>query len=497
MNGLRDITQQCGQPTALSQLSTNITATNPNILADAQVYKQGPGGPQGPNPMQVQQHVPSAQNLMDQFSQQKPMQPMPMPQQMSHSQSTQSILSRHASTESQQSQQSIHGLPPHQQMQMQVQPQMHQIPQPMMMQMPMHPMMMHQMQQMPPQMYQQMQNMNITQKQEQPKQQETKEKEEDAINTNGTQDMKDEKEVQDELDNLRPTYKDVQQINNLLDETKSDDKMANSQFMDFLRNLKNRPPVADQQFDQSQLWADQFQGWNDPNDIDNMNWDSYMQAIDPTKTNDPEYEFSENNPYIQQEPSENKNDDNVNYFEEGLRLMQSGNLNEAILAFEACVKKEPERSEGWRYLGICHADNENENGAISAYLKCNQLDPYDLDALLQLGVSYTNEIDPFRALNYLKQWMGNHPDYSMLADEADLKQQEPKIKPGILGGWSGSKEEHKKVVALFNKALSVNPTDSELHSVLGVLYNITSEFDIAENHFKKAIQSSPKDPSLW
>ena len=71
--------------------------------------------------------------------------------------------------------------------------------------------------------------------------------------------MKDEKEVQDEIDNLRPTYNDIQQINNLLDETKSDDKMQNSQFMEFLRNLKNRPPVADQQFDQSQLWADQFQ----------------------------------------------------------------------------------------------------------------------------------------------------------------------------------------------------------------------------------------------
>ena len=71
--------------------------------------------------------------------------------------------------------------------------------------------------------------------------------------------MKDEKEVQEEIDNLRPTYKDIEQINNLLDETKSDDKMANSQFMEFLRNLKDRPPIADQGFDQSQLWANQFQ----------------------------------------------------------------------------------------------------------------------------------------------------------------------------------------------------------------------------------------------
>ena len=163
MNGLRDITQQCGQPTALSQLSTNITATNPNILADAQVYKQGPGGPQGPNPMEVQQHVPSAQNLMDQFAQQKPMQPipMPMPQQINQPQHAQQSNANAKSQ--QQGQQPIIGLPPHQ-MQMAVQPQMHQMPQPMMMQMPMQPMMMPQYQ-IPPQIYQQMQNMNI-QKQE-------------------------------------------------------------------------------------------------------------------------------------------------------------------------------------------------------------------------------------------------------------------------------------------------------------------------------------------
>ena len=39
--------------------------------------------------------------------------------------------------------------------------------------------------------------------------------------------------------------------------------------------------------------------------------------------------------------------------------------------------------------------------------------------------------------------------------------------------------------------------DSDLHIVLGVLYNITSEFGIAEEHFKKAIQSKPQEPSLW
>merc|ERR1712087_313577 len=260
--------------------------------------------------------------------------------------------------------------------------------------------------------------------------------------------------------------------------------------MKFLSDLENKPPVADQA-DQAEAWKQQFQGWNDQSDVDNMNWQSYMEAMDPNQGKQFEYKFSEER-YV-----EANEDVKSDYFADGVRLMKSGNLNEAILAFEACVRAEPERSEAWRFLGICHADNENENGAIAAYLKSNALDPYDLDALLQLGVSYTNEIDPFRALNYLKQWMANHPDYAQLAEESELKQQAPKVMPGVLGGYNGSKQEHQKVVALFNRALGINAMDSDLHIVLGVLYNITSEFGVAEQHFKKAIQSKPQEPSLW
>lgn len=128
-------------------------------------------------------------------------------------------------------------------------------------------------------------------------------------------------------------------------------------------------------------------------------------------------------------------------------------------------------------------------------MKCNELDPYDLDALLQLGVSYTNEIDPFHALKYLKTWIANHPDYSILADQIDLSIKKPQN--NSYGGWMGSKDEHKKVVNLFEKAIKINDKDIELHVVLGVLFNITSEYDKAEMHFKKSIQLNPKDASLW
>merc|ERR1719204_1883949 len=90
-------------------------------------------------------------------------------------------------------------------------------------------------------------------------------------------------------------------------------------------------------------------------------------------------------------------DDSIDSFAEGLRLMREGNLSEAVKAFEAALNKEPNRSEAWRYLGLCHADNENEKQAIAAHLKCIELDPYDLTALVQLGVSYTNDLNSYKA----------------------------------------------------------------------------------------------------
>merc|ERR1719334_2923371 len=218
--------------------------------------------------------------------------------------------------------------------------------------------------QMPPHIMQQMMRQQHFQQQpraQQQQQPESKEAKEDAINTNGTAEMKDDQTVADELSGLRPTQRDVDQINSLMQETASDPKMQNSQFMKFLSDLKNKPPIADEEkfTDQSEAWRQQFQGWNDPSDVDNMNWQSYMEAINPDNAEAKfEYEFADEK-YANEEAK-------TDFFADGVRLMNRGNLNEAILAFEACVKNEPERSEAWRYLGICHADNETENKAIAA-----------------------------------------------------------------------------------------------------------------------------------
>lgn len=47
-------------------------------------------------------------------------------------------------------------------------------------------------------------------------------------------------------------------------------------------------------------------------------------------------------------------------------------------------------------------------------LSCVPQDPYNLPALLSLGVSYVNELDSARALQNLKAWIEHNPKYQVI-----------------------------------------------------------------------------------
>lgn len=45
-------------------------------------------------------------------------------------------------------------------------------------------------------------------------------------------------------------------------------------------------------------------------------------------------------------------------------MFHKGLLSEAVLALEAEVLKNPENAEGWRLLGIAHAENDDDQQVI-------------------------------------------------------------------------------------------------------------------------------------
>ena len=49
-------------------------------------------------------------------------------------------------------------------------------------------------------------------------------------------------------------------------------------------------------------------------------------------------------------------------------------------------------AEAWRMLGQSHAEHDEDRRAIACLERAVEEDPYNLEALLALGVSYVNEV---------------------------------------------------------------------------------------------------------
>ncbi|ONM02712.1 Peroxisome biogenesis protein 5 [Zea mays] len=182
------------------------------------------------------------------------------------------------------------------------------------------------------------------------------------------------------------------------------------------------------------------------------------------------YVFSENNPYV----------GHPNPMQEGQELFRKGLLSEAVLALEAEVLKNPDNTEGWRLLGVTHAENDDDQQAIAAMMRALEANPTNLEVLLALGVSHTNELEQGEALRYLYRWLQNQPKYG-----------------GLVPLQSTDSPYGPDVVRLFNEAAQMSPEDADVHIVLGVLYNLSREYDKAIASFKTALQLKPQDYSLW
>ena len=240
---------------------------------------------------------------------------------------------------------------------------------------------------------------------------------------------------------------------------------------------------ADEFADLGGDWAGEFQEMAARGEVDRWTHDSVWNAVGEASgaleasRERSRYEFVDPNPYLGR----------ADAAAVGRDLFRRGVLSEAALALEAAVRADPASCEGWRLLSTVHAENDDDRRAIAAATKAHEADPTDLEALLSLGVSHTNELDAREAAGYMRAWLKHQPRFAPLeAEHASAFASDP-----------GAGATPAATLALFKRAARLAPGDADVRAALGVLAHLARSYDEAIAAFNAALDINPNDYSLW
>ncbi len=155
-------------------------------------------------------------------------------------------------------------------------------------------------------------------------------------------------------------------------------------------------------------------------------------------------------------------------FLEGMKLLEDGNYEEALQAFERMLGQE-ENPEIYYNIGYIKTVKEEYTEAIEAFRKATKLDRYFAKAYEAMGRA-------FKALGKAES-----------AAESLKKAAEIYM----------SNEKEEQAEGILNEILEENPDTINVYNTLGVLYRKRGDYQAALQQYQKALKIHPDQPKVY
>lgn len=184
-----------------------------------------------------------------------------------------------------------------------------------------------------------------------------------------------------------------------------------------------------------------------------------------------------------------------NAFEKGKEFLALGDIPSAVLCFEAAVHNDMENAEIWELLGTSQAENEKDPNAIAALKESLEFNPNNPNVFMALAISYTNESLQSQALKMLIEWLRCNTKYQHIVPESfHNTSSEAEMASSLVQDL-----DLREVQNLYLQAVQQSPNviDPEIQEALGVLFNLSSEYNKAVDCFKAALHAKPNSAKVW
>jgi tetratricopeptide (TPR) repeat protein len=146
----------------------------------------------------------------------------------------------------------------------------------------------------------------------------------------------------------------------------------------------------------------------------------------------------------------------------------------------------PKDSDGWYYLGRTKYNENRFEEAISAFEKCLKLEPRNVKAEDNIGLSYAGlgrVQDATAAYHSAITWQ-----------ERDLNQDSGPFTD--LGALLLDQNRPQEAVSYLLHAVAISPQESRAHEQLGKAYEHLDQLTKAQSEFEKAVELAPEDARL-